>query len=78
MVKNVPQRCMRGSLMSLEVSSLVLTMVVVTRKFSNPLTLALGVEVLTVKQGAAEKATTGKESDEAGNAVVGEMALMNP
>ena len=44
----------RGSLRSLRVSSPVLVTVVVTFKFSNPSTLRLGVEVLTVKPGAAE------------------------
>jgi len=47
----------RGSLRSLRVPSPVLIMVVVTFRFSTPLTLALGVEVLTVKPGAAETTT---------------------
>jgi hypothetical protein len=47
----------RGSLRSLRVSSPVLVMVVVTFKFSNPSTLTLGVDALTVKPGAAETAT---------------------
>ena len=47
----------RGSLRSLRVSSPVLMTVVVTFKFSNPSTLTLEVEVLTVKPGAAETAT---------------------
>ena len=44
----------RGSLRSLRVSSPVLVMVVVTFRFSNPSTLALGVEILRDKLGAAE------------------------
>jgi len=53
----------RGSLSSLRVSLPVLTMVVVTFKFSNPSTSGLGVEVLMVTlgppgaAGAAEVAT---------------------
>jgi len=47
----------RGSLRSLRVPSPVLIMVVVTFRFSTPSTLALGVEVLTVKPGAAETTT---------------------
>ena len=47
----------RGSLRSLRVSSPVLVTVVVTFKFCNPSTLALGVVVLRVKPGAAETAT---------------------
>ena len=47
----------RGSLRSLRVSSPVLVTVVVTFKFSNPSTLTVGVEVLSVKPGAAETAT---------------------
>ena len=48
----------RGSLRSLRVSSPVLIMVVVTFRFINPSTLALGVDVLTVRPGAAETTTT--------------------
>jgi hypothetical protein len=44
----------RGSLRSLRVSSPVLVIVAVTFKFPNPSTMALGVDVLTVKLGAAE------------------------
>ena len=44
----------RGSLRSFRVSSPVLRTVVVTFKFSNPSTLALEVEVQTVKSGVAE------------------------
>ena len=47
----------RGSLRSLRVWSPVLVTVVVTFKFSNPSTLALEVEVLTVNPGPAETAT---------------------
>ena len=47
----------RGSLRSLRVLSPVLVTVVVTFRFSNPSTLMLEVEVLTVKPGAAETAT---------------------
>jgi len=47
----------RGSLSSLSVSPPVLITVVVTLKFSNPLTSIFGVEVLTVKQGATETTT---------------------
>jgi hypothetical protein len=47
----------RGSLRSLSFWLPVLTMATVTIKFSNPLTLTLGVEVLTVKLGEAETAT---------------------
>jgi len=47
----------RGSLRSLRVSSPELIMVVVTFRFINPSTLALGVDVLTVRPGAAETAT---------------------
>jgi len=50
-------RTPRGSLRSLRVSSPVLVMVVVTFRFSNPSTSALGVEILRVKPGAAETAT---------------------
>jgi len=48
----------RGSLRSLRVPSPVLVTVVVTFKFSNPLTLTLGVEALRVKPGAADTVTT--------------------
>ena len=44
----------RGSLRSLRVPSPVLVMVIVTFRFSNPLTLTSGVEVLRVRLGAAE------------------------
>ena len=47
----------RGSLRSLRVSSPMLVMVVVTFRFSNPTTSALGVEILRDKPGAAETAT---------------------
>jgi hypothetical protein len=46
----------RGSLRSLSDWSPVLVTIVVTFKFSNPSTFVLGVEVLTVKLGAAETA----------------------
>ena len=48
----------RGSLRSLRVSSPMLIIVVVTFKFSNPSMLTLGVEVLRVRPGMAETATT--------------------
>ena len=48
----------RGSLRSFRVSSPVLVMVVVTFKFSNPSTRTLGTEVLMVRPGVAETATT--------------------
>ena len=44
----------RGSLRSLRVPSPVLVTVVVTFRFSNPLTLTSGVEVLRVRLGVAE------------------------
>jgi len=44
----------RGSLSSLRVSPPVLVTVVVTFRFSNPLTLMSGVEVLRVRLGVAE------------------------
>ena len=47
----------RGSFSSLRVSPPVLITVVVTFKFSNPSTSTFGVEVLTVKPGAAETVT---------------------
>ena len=50
-------RTPRGSLRSLRVSSPVLVTVVVTFRFCNPSTLALGVEVLRDSPGAAETAT---------------------
>ena len=48
----------RGSLRSLRVSSPVLVVVVVTFRFPNPSTLALGIDALTVRPGAADMATT--------------------
>ena len=53
----------RGSLRSLRVSSPVLVIVVVTFRFSNPSTLAFGVEILRDKLGAAE--TTAVEATRA-------------
>jgi len=47
----------RGSLRSFRVSSPVLEMVVVTFRLSNPSTLALGTDALTVRPGVAETAT---------------------
>lgn len=49
-------RTPRGSFRSLRVSSPALVMVVMTFNFSNPSTSTLGVEVLTVKLGAATTA----------------------
>jgi len=48
----------RGSLRSLRVPSPVLVIVVVTFRFSNPLTLASGVEILRIRLGAAETEAT--------------------
>ena len=50
-------KTLRGSLRSLRVSSPVLVTVVVTFKFSKPSTLALGMDALMVRPGAAETAT---------------------
>ena len=47
----------RGSLRSFRVLPPVLVTVVMTFKFSSPLTWTLGIDVLTVKPGAAETAT---------------------
>ena len=47
----------RGSLRSLRVSSPVLKTVAVTFKFSNPSTSTFGIEVLTLKLGAAPTVT---------------------
>ena len=44
----------RGSLRSLRIWSPVFVTVAVTFKFPNPSTLSLGVDVLTVKPGAAD------------------------
>ena len=61
----------RGSLKSLRTSPPVLTTVVVTFKFSSPSTSMLGVEVLTLKLGAAETATT-----QAARTAIGEENIM--
>lgn len=45
-----------GSLRSFRASPPVLAMVAVTSRFFNPLTMTLGVEVLTAKPGVAETA----------------------
>ena len=47
----------RGSLRSLRAASPVLVIVAVTFKFSNPSTLTVGADVLTVKLWAAETVT---------------------
>ena len=52
----------RGSLRSLRISSSVLMIVVVISRFSNPSTLALGVEILRVRLGVVETARATREA----------------
>ena len=59
----------RGSLRSFRVLPPVLVTVVVTFKFSSPLTWTLGIDVLTVKPGAAEMAAAETATAEATKAI---------